>query len=237
MDSRVIELLEQLVPVKINAEKDIPTAKKYRVHSFPTILFVTAQGKRVDKIVGYLPPERFAAKVREILTVHRELSVMEAKFKLDPADLVTGGKLGAAYAGRGKASLAKKVIKLLEAADPNNDQGHLTNVYLAMGEYYLDEKERYQSAIRWYTKAVERGHEPAAVAVAHYRIGLAYFTQRTKHTKRSKKFGEKLRSAKEAIEALLAMSDIPEDLRLQADDLMQGIHKELTEHEKLRSKG
>lgn len=223
--------------MKINAEKDRPIAKKFRVRSFPTILFVDAKGKRVDKIIGYLPPTQFAAKIQDILTIHRELSAMAAQFMTDPTNLEMGGKLGAAYAGRGKASLAKKIIKQLEAADPNNDQGYLTDVYLAMGEYYLDEKERYHSAIRWYNKAVELGHDPAVIAVARYRISLAYFTQRTQHTIKAKKFGEKLRSAKVAIDALLAMSDVPADLRLQADDLAKNINGELAEHEKLRNKG
>ena len=105
-----------------------------------------------------------------------------------------------------------------------------------MGDYYVDEKERYAGAIRWYTKAVEHGHEPAAVAVARYRVGLAYFTDRTQHATKAKRFGEKLRSARKAIDALLAMSEIPEDLRLQADDLTQRIREELAEHEKLRKK-
>ena len=200
-------------------------------------MIVTAKGERIDKIVGYLPPEQFANKLQSILTIHRELSAMEAKFKVDPTDLQTGGKLGAAYASRYQTFLARRVIRKLEAADPNNDTGHLTDIYLAMGEYYLDqEKDRSVSAIRWYTKAVERGHEPAAVADARYRIALAYFTGRTQHRMMAKKFGAKLRSAQEAIDALLAMSDIPEDLRLQADDLMDRIREGLAEHERRRKK-
>jgi TPR repeat protein len=105
-----------------------------------------------------------------------------------------------------------------------------------MGEYYVDEKERYAGAIRWFNKAVERGKDPAAVAVARYRIGLAYYTDRTQHATRAKKFGEKVRSAQSAIEALLAMSGITEDLRLQAEDLAQHIREELAEHENFRKK-
>ena len=200
-------------------------------------MFVTLNGKRVDKIVGYLPPEQFADKLQDIVTIHYELAAIKAKFREDPTDLETGGKLGAAYASRGEGVLARKVIEKLEAADPDNDSGHLTDVYLAMGEYYFDqEKDRSVSAIRWYTKAVERGHYPAAVANARFRIVLAYLIGSEQHSTRAKKFGKKLRSAEEVVNALLAMSDIPEDLRLQADDLKLRIRGELAEHEKLRNK-
>ncbi len=222
--------------MKINAEKDRTTAKKFKVRGYPTIIFVSAKGKRVEKIVGYLPPEKFAAKMRDILTVHHELAAMKTKFDADPTDLATGGKLGTAYASRGKPSLAKKVIRKLEAVDPDNEKGYLTDTYLAMGEYYLDEEEQPRIAIRWYTKAADRSHEPAAVAQARYRIGLAYFYSRTRHATKARKFGEKLRSAEEAVNVLLAMNDIPEDLKLQAEDLGKSIHKELAEHHKLRKK-
>lgn len=235
-DSRVIKQSEQFVPVKINTEEDRATARKFKASSLPTILIVTAKGERIDKIVGYLPPEQFANKLQSILTIHRELSAMEAQFKADPTDLATGGKLGAAYASRYQTFLARRVIRKLEAADPNNTKGHLTDTYLAMGEYYLDEKEQYASAIRWYNKVVERGHEPAAVAVARYRIALAYFAGRTKHSKRAEKFGDKLRSAQAAIDALLAMSDIRDDLRRQTHDLARRIRKEMDEHERVRNK-
>ena len=222
--------------MKINAEKDRATAKKFKVRGFPTILFVTAKGKRIDKIVGYLPPEQFAAKLQDVLTIHQELAAIKAKFDADPSDLASGGKLGAAYANRGKPSLAKRIIRKLEAADPTNEKGYLTSAYLALGEYYLDEEEQPIMAIRWYAKAEDRGHDPSAVAEARYRIGLAYFHSRTKHTPKAKKFGEKLCSAGEAIDTLLAMSDIPEELRLQAADLAESVKQELAEHEKLRKK-
>ena len=73
--------------MKINAEKDLATAKKFKVRGYPTILFVSAKGKRVDKIVGYLPPEQFAAKLQDVLTIHHELASIKAKFDADPTDL------------------------------------------------------------------------------------------------------------------------------------------------------
>jgi len=222
--------------VKINVDKDPTTAKKFSVRGLPTILFVTAKGKRVDKIVGYLPPEQFAAKLQDVLTIHHELAAMKAKFDANPGDLASGGMLAAAYASRGKPSKAKKIIKKLEAADPANEKGHLTNAYLAMGEYYLDEEKQPIIAIRWYCKAEDRGHDASAVAQARYRIGLANFFSRTRHSPKGKKFGEKLRSAAEAIDTLLAMSDIPEELRLQAAELGQDVKEGLVEHEKLRKK-
>lgn len=197
---------------------------------------MNAKGQRVDKIVGYLPPEQFAAKLQDVLTIHHELAGMKVNFDANPGDLTSGGMLAAAYASRSKPSKAKKIIKKLEAADPTNEKGHLTNAYLAMGEYYLDEEEQPTIAIRWYSKAEDRGHTPSAVAEARYRIGLANYFSRTRHAPKGRKFGEKLRSAAKAIDTLLAMSDIPEELRLQAAELGQSVKEGLAEHEKLRKK-
>ncbi len=218
--------------MKINCDKDPDTAATFNVRSLPTVLFVTPNGQRVSKISRYLPPAAFADKLRDVIRTHRGFAAIEAKFKADPTDTEAGARLGAAYAGSGQASMARKVIKRLEAVDPDNESGHLTEAYLAMGEHYLDVEERPTSAIRWYTKAVQRGRKPSAVAVARYRIGMAYFLGRTKHATRARRFGKKLRSARAAIDDLMAMNDVPEDLRLQADDLAQQIREELAEHEK-----
>jgi len=235
-DSRVVKQLEQFVPVKIDADKDRTVVREFSVRSFPTILFLTPKGKRIGKI-NYLPPEQFADKLQETITIHRELSAMTARFKADPTDLETGGKVAAAYASRGQFIEARNVIKKLEAADPDNNTGHLTDAYLAMGEYYVDLPEpKYANAIRWYEKAVEQGHDSAAVAEARYRIGLARFGGRSKHQPGTERFGKAVAAAKETIEGVLAISDVPDDVRQRAAELMRQIQGELARQERLRSK-
>jgi len=203
----------------------------------PTIIFVDAKGRRVDKFIGYLPPKKFADRMQDVLTIHRGLGTLQAKFGADPPDLEAGGKLATAYANHGEASLAKKVIRKLEKADPENETGCLTEAYLALGEYYLDEEEKHKVAIRWYTKVVDQALQPETVAQAHYRIAVAYFDSRTKHAAKSNKFGAKLRAARGAIDALLAMDGVAEELKLQTKDLADSVRKDLALHEEFKKKG
>lgn len=232
----MIKLTEQVVPVKINGGEDRETSKKFKVRGWPTILFVNAQGKRVDKIVGYLPPDKFSEKLKNVITIHQELAGMKSKFDGDPSDLEMGSKLAAAYASSGVESLAKKVIGKLEDADPKNEKGFLTEPYMAMGDFFLDEKEEEKTAIKWFTKAVESGREPAGIAQARWRMANAYYDSRTDNTVKSKKFGEKLKSAEEQVNILLAMEGAPDELKAQAKDLAESIKGELGAHEDAQKK-
>lgn len=211
-------------------------AERFKIRSLPTIIFVDATGKRVEKLIGYKSPKKFATHMEDVLALHSGLNELKAKFKADPPDLEAGRKLATAYANRGKVSLAKKIIRKLEQADPENKAGRLTEPYLAMGEYYLDEEEKHKVAIRWYTKVVEHASETATVAQAHYRIAVAHFDSRTKHATKSNKFGAKLRAAREAIDALLVMDDVTEELQSQTRALADSVSKDQAMHEKLRTK-
>jgi len=53
--------------MKIDAEKEGATvANRYDVYGYPTILFVRADGKEVERIIGYLPPEKFRTEIERI---------------------------------------------------------------------------------------------------------------------------------------------------------------------------
>ena len=53
--------LNNLVSFKIDAEKDygVELVKKYNVSAYPTIIFLDDKGGEIDRIVGYLPPDKF----------------------------------------------------------------------------------------------------------------------------------------------------------------------------------
>jgi tetratricopeptide (TPR) repeat protein len=174
--------------------------------------------------------------MQDVLALHSGLAELQAKFKADPPDLEAGRKLATAYANRGKVSQAKKVIRKLEMVDPENKAGRLTEPYLALGEYYLDEEEKHQVAIRWYTKVVDHASQPETVAQARYRIAVAYFDSRTQHATKSNKFGAKLLAAREAIDALQAMDGVPDELRSQTKDLADSVSEDLALHEASKKK-
>ena len=58
--------LNNLVSFKIDAEKDygVELVKKYNVSAYPTIVFLNDKGGEIDRIVGYLPPDKFLKELK-----------------------------------------------------------------------------------------------------------------------------------------------------------------------------
>ena len=102
-DSRVVAVLEQLVPIRVNAEgggEDL--ARRYGVDSYPTIVFVSPDGHEVDRILGYLPPEAFIEQTERIRAGDTFMSCLHLLSE-DPADV---------------NALVRSVSGLLERSDP-----------------------------------------------------------------------------------------------------------------------
>lgn len=53
-DAEVQKIADQFVFVKVNCEKDEATARKYYVEGFPTMVFLSPQGKVIDRIDGFV---------------------------------------------------------------------------------------------------------------------------------------------------------------------------------------
>lgn len=66
-DKDVLALAAGFVCVKIDAEEDKESAKKYRVDSYPTIIFFNPAGKEIGRIGGYLPGADFASRMKKYL--------------------------------------------------------------------------------------------------------------------------------------------------------------------------
>ena len=66
-DTQVSEFIaKNVVPYKIDAEKGegIDLAKKYGVKAFPTILLIQSNGEEIDRLLGYMPPDKFLQTLR-----------------------------------------------------------------------------------------------------------------------------------------------------------------------------
>lgn len=99
----VAEELRKLVAIRVNAERGgEDLANRFGVDSYPTVVFVDADGEEVDRILGYLPPEEFLRQTRRIRTGD---TFMACLYRLadDPADY---------------DALSRAVTGLLERSDP-----------------------------------------------------------------------------------------------------------------------
>ena len=66
-DPGVRSALQGFVVLKLDAEGDGERlAARYRVDSYPTIVFVNGDGEEFDRILGYLPPGEFVTESRRI---------------------------------------------------------------------------------------------------------------------------------------------------------------------------
>jgi len=66
-DKDVLALAAGFVCVKIDADKDKESAKKYKVSGYPTIIFFNPAGNEIGRIGGYLPGEDFASRMKDFL--------------------------------------------------------------------------------------------------------------------------------------------------------------------------
>ena len=64
--------------VKLNAEVDTVTAKRYRVMSYPTILVLQKDGTEVDRVVGYYRAPEFMTHVEDYLAGRNTLAALAA---------------------------------------------------------------------------------------------------------------------------------------------------------------
>jgi thiol:disulfide interchange protein len=67
-DANVQEALQQVVTVRLNAEKDgREAAARFNVEGFPTVIFLNAKGAEVGRIPGYMDPGPFLEELQDIL--------------------------------------------------------------------------------------------------------------------------------------------------------------------------
>ena len=149
-DPRVMALLEELVPMRVNAEgKGEHLARRYGVDSYPTVVFVSPEGHEVDRILGYLPPEPFIDQTERIRAGDTFMSCLHSLSE-DPANI---------------NALARSVEGLLERSDPEGaisrikayhhaDDGHSHHDcdHLMFRARSVLQERFYGQAAKWYQR-------------------------------------------------------------------------------------
>jgi hypothetical protein len=147
----VIKLAAQLVPVKVNAEKEgKDLAKKYKVQGFPTILFLDSKGTVMGQIGGYMPPDPFHDEMQKAISSHRDFPKVEATLKTKPNDGWANAKMASICAMRGDQPGAEKALKLAEAAKYQGPE--MAQAYNAVGDLHQSAR-RFPVAIVHFEKA------------------------------------------------------------------------------------
>lgn len=94
-DEKVQAWLEEYtIPLKVDAEKLRPVAKKFEVSAYPTIVFIDGDEKVVGRFVGYKSPEQFIPAAENALAGIAESSIARKRLKGGKSNPMTRIDLG-----------------------------------------------------------------------------------------------------------------------------------------------
>jgi len=95
--------LERIVSIRMNAEKDgLALADRFGIDSYPTMVFLDPAGNEMDRILGYLPPDKFLGRAERIRTGDTFLACLR-QLETDPGNV---------------EAIVRSVGGLLERSDP-----------------------------------------------------------------------------------------------------------------------
>lgn len=66
-DKSVVKFAEQVVPLKIDMDKQGKIGEKYGVSGTPTIMFLDSNGKFLGEFFGFHPPKEFITESKKAL--------------------------------------------------------------------------------------------------------------------------------------------------------------------------
>lgn len=228
-DPGAIRSMQQVVPVKVNAEKEgLAIATRYRVHSFPTLLFINPAGEVEGKIDGYEPPVRFVQHVGSIMDFHRQVQTLpaqEAKFRNRP-DLKQASRLLGVYVTLKRQQKASETLAALHSLDPRGSKGYLTSATLYVGEMYRT-SERPEQAERLFQQALKTAKKPEEQGVAH--MSLA-FCQLARHDSKGRPLKQNILRAIPELKTVIAIPGAPDELKQQAQTILSRIEAYRQQH-------
>ncbi len=123
-NSEVNALAAKFVCVKVDGDKSRDLVRKYNIKGYPTTLFLNEKGVPIERVVGYLPPDRFADKMKAILSRYKPAPAKKAEEGTAAGDMLLTGVFHSAdspkavinntIVGIGDEVNGAKVIKITE---------------------------------------------------------------------------------------------------------------------------
>jgi thioredoxin-related protein len=120
------ELGERFTWLRLNAETDREGAERrerYGVTGFPTIMLLTADDEEIDRIPGYVPPDRFRSMVLEMVESPTSLAGLRERLASGGPDPEAQFALAAKYMERGMVEQAAENFRKAAELDPANQSG------------------------------------------------------------------------------------------------------------------
>lgn len=202
----VRRLLGDLVAVRLDAEGEgRALARELGVEAYPTIVFSDAGGAEVDRIVGFLPPDRFVAEVERIRAGDTFVACLE-QLSAQPGD---GEAVRRAVAGLLERSDPVGAIARLDAfraAAGDGADGSCRPLLFEARAALLE--QLYQRAAKLHRRGWGGGLEvPDTVGVRH----LRQLAEADPTVLSQAELGERLRAARRADAAEVLATTAPAD--------------------------
>jgi thiol-disulfide isomerase/thioredoxin len=90
------------VALKLDAEKEVDLAKRFKIESYPTILFVKADGSEIDRLLGFKEPAEFIPEATSALAGKDAVERVKEKMAGKADGPMARQSLGDALTARGK---------------------------------------------------------------------------------------------------------------------------------------
>jgi thiol-disulfide isomerase/thioredoxin len=93
---------ETCVAIKLDAEQNVELAKRYKIESYPTMVFLRSDGTEIERVNGYKDAPTFLAEAKDLLAGKDAISRLREKLARHEKDYMLRGQLADALARRGK---------------------------------------------------------------------------------------------------------------------------------------
>jgi len=135
---------EHFIAIKVDAEKGdgIALAKKYGVNAFPTIIFYGADGKILNKVVGYQDTAAFARSMSAAVAGGLTGLLEKTTGKKGATDAMAWLTLAQYYSGHDNDAEALKAYEKVMQLDPKNEKKLLEQAVYGKG-FASDTNHKY----------------------------------------------------------------------------------------------
>ena len=170
VDPKVVDFLNSTVPVKYDCEKGYgeTLAKQFKVVAYPTMVLLDAQGREIDRHLGYLDPPEFLEVMEGYAKGIGTVAFYEKKIAENPNDIETLHTLGTKYTDAVRVDEAVAALEKVMELDPGDERGwRAESIYnLAEASFaaqrYDTSKKYFERVLKeypdsdWYERALQR---------------------------------------------------------------------------------
>jgi tetratricopeptide (TPR) repeat protein len=136
-DSVVISMSRDILFVRVDAEEDTATARRYAVAGYPTVILTKADGSEIDRVCGFMPPNEFYNQIQLYLQGRETLEDYIIRLEDEPNNPEYLMLIGDKYTGRRQWDKAIEFYNRVLQLDLDNRRGlavrAMTAIYDAHG--------------------------------------------------------------------------------------------------------